>query len=135
MADVAPRPTLRQRRGEWAEEVAAAYLVELGWRVLGRNLRVGRDEIDLLALQPGRVETLVLVEVRGLHSRRFGAPEERVDRAKVGRLYRAAAALRSLGTLPDGTRLPHLAWRVDLVVVDARTGQPQLRHMPALEAP
>ncbi|HUG48338.1 MAG TPA: YraN family protein [Candidatus Limnocylindria bacterium] len=131
----ARRTTQRQRRGAWAEDIAAAHLGSLGWRVMGRNLRVGRDEIDLLALEPGPPPALVVVEVRGLHSKLFGAPEERVDRAKVGRLYRAAAALRSAGCLPGGERLPALSWRVDLVLVDAREGPPRLRHMRAIEPP
>lgn len=127
-------PTCRQRRGTWAEALVADHLGHRGWRVVGRNLRVARDEIDVLAVDPGPPPTLVVVEVRGLHSTSFGAPEERVDRRKVGRLYRAAAALRTIGEV-DGSRLPQFPWRVDLVVVDARDGSLQLRHLRALEPP
>lgn len=88
--------------------------------MLARNVRVQRGEIDLVALEPGAAPTLVLVEVRSAATGAFGAPEERVDARKVGRMYRAAMALIAGGTLPDGERLPRLPWRVDLVTLDGR---------------
>jgi putative endonuclease len=125
----------RQLRGRWAEEETAKRLAGLGWTVIGRNVRVGRSEIDLVAVEPGPPPVIVVVEVRGLHSGLFGAPEERVDRRKVERLYRAAASLRAMGEI-DGRRLPALRWRVDLVVVDAREQDgPRLRHLRAIEPP
>lgn len=128
------RPTCRQRRGAAAEALVADHLGRCGWQVIGRNLRVGRDEIDLLAVDPGPPSVVVVIEVRSLQATSFGTPEERVDRRKVGRLYRAAAALRAGGEI-DGARLPRLSWRVDLVVVDRRDGPPRLRHMRAIEPP
>lgn len=119
-------PTLRQRRGAAAEERAIEFLVGLGWRVLQRNVRLGRDEIDIVALDPGPPPVLVAVEVRSATSSAFGAPEERIDRAKVGHLYRALRAL------PTESRLPR---RVDLVVVDQRPGAGGLRHQRGLEPP
>jgi Holliday junction resolvase-like predicted endonuclease len=98
-------------------------------------VRVGRDEIDILALEPGLAPTLVFVEVRSHTTARFGLPEESVDGRKVGRLYRAALALRRLGRLGDGTPLPRVDWRVDLILVDVRpalaadVGGPVLRHI------
>jgi putative endonuclease len=129
---VAGVTTERQRRGALAEAEVAAHLAELGWRVLARNVKVGRDEIDLVAVDPGPPQTLVLVEVRSLRTAAFGVPEERVDRAKVARLYRALAALiRSGGLTALGVgRLPA---RIDLVVADRRPGHHELRHLRALE--
>lgn len=127
------RTTQRQRRGTWAERLAAKYLERLGWRLVGTNVRLGRDEIDIVAVEPVQPATLVVVEVRGLHSSLFGSPEERVDAGKVRRLYRAATALRQQGTL-DGIELP-VAWRVDLVIVDARESEVRIRHLRALEPP
>ena len=70
--------TVRQRRGSHAEELAAQYVATLGWKVLARNVKVGaRDEIDLVALDPGPPLELVCVEVRSARSVAFGAPEER----------------------------------------------------------
>ncbi|MEX2547301.1 MAG: YraN family protein [Chloroflexota bacterium] len=125
--------TERQRNGASAEAEAVAYVAELGWRVVVRNLKVGRDELDILAVDPGPPVTLVVVEVRSLRTAAFGEPEERVDRAKVGRLYRALAGLGT--SLETGEGLGRLPRRVDLVIVDRRSGKPEIRHLRALEPP
>lgn len=125
--------TARQRHGAAGEAAVAAYLAELGWTCVARNVMVGRDEIDLLCVDPGPPETLVSVEVRSLRSRAFGAPEERVDGRKVSRLYRSLAALTE--HLPAGHPLGHLPRRVDLVVVDGRSGRAELRHLRSLQPP
>jgi putative endonuclease len=125
--------TQRQERGAAGEEVAAAYLAALGWRVVARNVKVGRDEIDIVAVDPAPPSALVVVEVRSLRTAVFGYPEERVDRLKVGRLYRALAGLGS--ALESDTGLGRLPRRVDLVVVDRRSGRTEIRHLRALEPP
>jgi putative endonuclease len=119
-------PTLRQRHGTLAEDAALTYLEGLGWRAVARNVRVGRDEIDIVAIDPGPPPHLVCVEVRSAGSSAFGAPEERVDRTKVRHLYRASRALQTDDRLPR---------RVDLVVVDSRSGIPVIRHLRALDLP
>ena len=116
--------TARQQAGRKAEDEAAAHLALIGWRLLGRNVVVGRDEIDILAIDPGPPAELVFVEVRSAASSQFGTPEERVDRAKVAHLYRASRAL----TGAHGMRR-----RVDLIVVDRRSGESAVRHLRALE--
>jgi putative endonuclease len=127
--------TERQRRGAAAEEHASTHLAAAGWEMLAKNVRVGRDEIDLLAIDPGPPAELVFVEVRGLRVASFGAPEEGVDRRKVAHLYRSMSALLAIGSLPNGVPLPRLPGRVDLVVVDARATQVELRHLRRLLPP
>ena len=116
--------TARQQAGRLAEDEVAARLAGSGWRLLGRNVVVGRAEIDILAIDPGPPAELVFVEVRSATSEQFGTPEERVDRDKVAHLYRASRALSG----PVGLRR-----RVDLVVVDRRSGRSEVRHLRALE--
>ena len=120
--------TPAQRAGDDAEARVAAHLETLGWRVLARQLRVGRAEIDLLALDPGPPPALVIVEVRWRARRDFGLPEETVDGRKRARLHRAAFALREARTLPDGTPLPATALRFDLVVVEPGSRLRHYRH-------
>jgi Holliday junction resolvase-like predicted endonuclease len=110
--------TAAQRAGDDAEAWVAAHLESLGWRILGRNVRVGRAELDIVATDPGPPPTLVVVEVRWRSRRDFGLPEETVDGRKRARLRRAGLALRGLGRLPDGGALPTLPLRSDLVVVE-----------------
>lgn len=127
--------TERQRRGARAERLVAELLVRAGWTMVARNVRVGRDEVDLLFVDPGPPAELVFVEVRSLSVSAYGTPEERVDGRKVGRLYRSMAALRAIGQLPDGTRLPRLPTRVDLLILDARGARVELRHLRQLMPP
>ena len=114
------RRTPRRRLGDRAESLVATQLAALGWTILAAGVHVGRDEVDLIAIEPGLPPTLVFVEVRSRSTDRFGTPEESVDQAKVARIYRAALTLLRARRLPDGRRLPPLHWRVDLVAVDAR---------------
>ncbi|HEV8516205.1 MAG TPA: YraN family protein [Candidatus Limnocylindrales bacterium] len=133
-------PTLRQRHGRRGERLVADRLGAAGWTILGQGVRVGRDEIDLVAIDPGPPPTLVFVEVRSVATTRFGLPEESVDRAKVRHAYRAAMTLRATGRLPEGTPLPRLRWRIDLVSVEDRPslgrdlGGPIIRHLRELRA-
>jgi putative endonuclease len=82
--------TPAQRAGDRAEDAAAAALAAAGWRILGRRVRAGRSELDLVAIDPGPPPALVVVEVRWRGSRAFGLPEETVDGRKVARLRRGA---------------------------------------------
>ena len=117
--------TAAQHAGDDAEARVAAHLRSLGWRILGRNVHVGRAELDLVAADPGPPPALVIVEVRWRSRRDFGLPEETVDGRKRMRLHRAAAELRARGRLPDGTMLPAAPLRLDLIVVEP--GRP-IRH-------
>ncbi|MBA2557090.1 MAG: YraN family protein, partial [Chloroflexi bacterium] len=78
VSGAAGRPTLRRRNGDRAEVLAVAHLSELGWTILATGLRIGRDEVDILALDPGPRGELVVIEVRSHTTGRFGTPEESV---------------------------------------------------------
>ena len=84
-ADVDPRRAL----GAEGEAHAAAHLEARGYRLLGRNVRAGGVEIDLVAERGG---ILIFVEVKTRLSRWHGLPEESVDARKRSRLVRGAAA-------------------------------------------
>ena len=117
--------TAAQRTGDDAEAHVAAALTAMGWRILGSHVHVGRAEIDLIAVDPGPPASLVAVEVRWRARRDFGLPEETVDGRKRRRLHGAGFALRENGRLPDGTSLPALPLRFDLVVLEPGR---RLRH-------
>lgn len=74
--------------GRRGEELACRLLWRRGFRIVGRNVRVGRGEIDIVAERAGRVH---FVEVKTRSSERMGRPEERVDTRKRRRLQAAAA--------------------------------------------
>lgn len=109
--------TSAQRDGDAAEALVARHLEQAGWRILGAKVRVGRNELDLVATDPAG-PALVAVEVRWRRSRDFGLPEETVDHRKRARLLAAAMTLVDRGRLPDGTVLPRFPLRLDLVVCE-----------------
>lgn len=123
------RSTEAQRIGDAAERLVGNRLEAQGWTVLARNVRVGRDEVDLLAVDPGPPRALVVVEVRRRNRRDFGFAEETLDYRKRTALRRAVGTLLERATLPDGTPLPHLPMRVDLVALDVDgDGRQSIRH-------
>jgi putative endonuclease len=107
----------------------AIRLAEAGWTIVARNLRLGRDELDLVAIDPGPPAELVVVEVRRRGRRDFGLAEETLDHRKRFALRRAVGALRAAAVLPDGRPVPLLPVRVDLVAIDPDAmGRARLRH-------
>jgi putative endonuclease len=132
-----PGRTPAQRTGDAAEDAVAAALRSAGWTILGRHVRVGRAEVDLLAVDPGPPGALVAVEVRWRRSRSFGLPEETVDARKIARLWAALAVVAERGRLPDGRAVPGLPGRVDLVAVEPGRpdAPPRLRHHRGIGLP
>lgn len=109
----------------------SARLAAAGWTILGMNVHVGRAELDIVAVDPAPPARLVIVEVRARGSREFGLPEETVDAAKRTRIRRAAQAVRERGVLADGTAVPGLPLRIDLIVVEPPRepgGPVRIRH-------
>jgi putative endonuclease len=107
-----------QHSGDAAEQLVADHLSASGWAILGRQIHVGRYELDLIAVDPGPPRALVAIEVRWRANRGFGLPEETVDARKRARVRAAAYGLLDRGALPDGSPLPHLPLRFDLIVVE-----------------
>jgi putative endonuclease len=74
--------------GNWGEETACAWLQEQkSFRILHRNLQLGKSEVDILAMDG---EVLVFVEVKVRKNNRFGHPEEFAGKQKATSLRRAA---------------------------------------------
>ncbi|GGI94894.1 UPF0102 protein [Alicyclobacillus cellulosilyticus] len=109
--------------GRLGEQFAAEYVERcLGWRVVARNWRTRRGELDLVALDG---ETLVMVEVRTRQTDRYGTPEESVDARKVNRLLRVA---RQFVAQTPGFAAAEV--RFDLIAVDVADGMVgQFRHV------
>jgi len=132
-------PTTGARRatpreiGDAAEVLVATALAGAGWVILGRQVRVGHDELDLVAIDPGPPRELVAVEVRWRRSREFGLPEESFDGRKRHRVVRALLGLVAGQGSEQGLVIPRLPLRVDLVVVEpAAAGGVAVRHHRAV---
>jgi putative endonuclease len=135
-ASAAPSQRTRRRiSGDLAEQAVARHLAALGWTILGRNVRVGRSEVDIVARDP--TATLVIVEVRSRSGSGLGTPEETVDGGKVARLYAAAWQLARGSHPTQDAAVTKGTYRVDLVsVVRGNDGIWRLRgHIRGLAPP
>lgn len=113
----------RKKLGNWGESVAATHLEAKGYRILQRNWRCARGEIDLVA-QAGDV--LVFVEVKTRRGRKSGTPEEGVTPRKAQRLLDLGQHYLYEHDLDD------VEWRIDLVAVelDGRGKLLRCEHIP-----
>ena len=77
-----------RERGSHAEGLACRFLLSQGLRLVARNYRCRRGEIDLILHDAGN---LVFVEVRYRRQDRFGSGLESVDRHKQRRISQCSA--------------------------------------------
>ena len=89
-----------RRQGADAERRAARHYRLRGYRIVGRNVWAGGNELDLI-VRRGR--SLAFVEVKARRSGSHGDAAEIVDAEKLRRLRRAAEAW--LAQHPDELRL------------------------------
>lgn len=73
--------------GEKGEQMAEAFLLKQGYRVLHRNWRHSHYEIDIIALKQN---ILHIVEVKIRSSKKYGLPEDAVTKKKFQNLLQAA---------------------------------------------
>jgi putative endonuclease len=100
--------------GNYGERVAASFVRRHGYRVLTRNCKTDRGEIDLVCRDG---DVLVFVEVRSRSSDPFGRPAESIDTRKEEALRAAAEDYLQLLKRDD------ITWRVDVVEVRLKTGE------------
>ena len=57
--------TEAQELGKFAEDIAAEYVISLGWKVLARNFKNKIGELDIIAIDTNiKPQELVIIEVR-----------------------------------------------------------------------
>ncbi|EFO81591.1 hypothetical protein OSCT_0607 [Oscillochloris trichoides DG-6] len=103
-------PSPRRSLGDFGEAAAHAYLLRQGYRILARNWRCSRGELDLVA-QDG--DQIVFVEVRTRRSSGPISPEESITPTKRQRLLRLAMIYLDQSDLPSTS-----ACRIDLIAVE-----------------
>ena len=83
--------TKAQELGQVAEDIAAQYLLSLGWKVIARNVRNDYGELDIVAYDTStKPEELVIVEVRARTLGKMQGPLESIGSRKLRTLLRAA---------------------------------------------
>lgn len=114
--------------GNYAEDMAAQFLVRRGYEVLARNWRRPWGELDIVARVRG---LLVFVEVKaGKGGGAAFEPELHVTREKIQKLLRTARTY-----LAAHNYSPEQEWQIDVisVMVDAPAQKAHIRHYKNIE--
>jgi len=113
-----PRPP--RSTGQQGEDAAAKYLRRQGFKIIARNVRAGRNEIDIVA-QEGK--TLVIVEVRSRTADDGILPEDSIGPTKQLHVHRAAEHY------VEHLRTPPADVRIDVIAVVMLPGEaPRITH-------
>ncbi|GMW03443.1 MAG: UPF0102 protein [Candidatus Hydrogenedentota bacterium] len=80
------RPRRPPSLGQRGEDEAAAFLRKAGYKILHRNLILGKNEIDIIVQ---KADTVVFVEVKTRASDSYLSPEANVTFAKRRKLSKA----------------------------------------------
>ena len=101
-------PGHNQKIGKWGEDCAFKYLESKGFKVLERNVRTPKGEIDLIALDH---DVLVFVEVKTRSHNHAGYPEEAVTEEKLEHMINSAE--NWIQSHPEYEN----NWRLDVIAV------------------
>ena len=115
-------------KGRIGEDLAAAHLQSLGYRLIERNARTKRGEIDLIARSPEQV--LCFVEVKAALTPQAGHPASWITPHKVVRLQRAAQAWLALHREPEAQEM-----RFDAIAIQLHRTPPAIVHLPGAFLP
>lgn len=107
------------KTGTDGEDFAAAFLIEKGFKVLERNYRFKKSEIDLIV---SRGNWLIFVEVKTRTSTAFGFPEEFVDYNKKLKILEGALEYMYVKDWQGNVRY-------DIVAVNILGSKHEIKHI------
>jgi len=114
-------PLRNSSLGRFGEDQAAEWLEDHGFRVLERNWRCARGEVDIIAWQSC---TLVFIEVKTRAGNSTGHPFEAITASKVSRLRRLVPAW-----FEDHPDVSARAIRIDAVAVHVDGDRVGVEHV------
>ena len=109
--------------GAKGEEFASQYLQNLGYRILDRNWRTKRGELDIVAEHEA---TLIFCEVKTRTSKVCGLPSEAISQTKIQHLK--TVALEWL----NAHQVRHTGIRFDVVAV-LLGSTPEISHIQGID--
>lgn len=110
--------TKNKSTGNLGEDLATKYLLERGYKVLERNLRLVCGEIDILVRDK---KTIVIVEVKTVRGSGFGLAQDLVRYKKQEKLKLLARAVAQ--------QFPSSPLRIDVIGVDCSGEEPKIEHL------
>ena len=108
--------------GSTGERIATRFCISQGMRIIARNWRFGKGEIDIISLDDG---ILVFCEVKYRKTLAFGYPEESITPKKQRMLAQTIRAYLQ--------KNPTSRFRVDCISILSIGGKTKLRHMRDIE--
>ncbi len=113
-------PAINKReRGTQGENLAVGYLEKKSYRILERNFRYERGEIDIIAEHNS---TLVFIEVKARRSTSFGEPEDAVTSSKQEQIQKVAEGYLFTNSI-EGKEC-----RFDVIAIQFENGKANIRH-------
>jgi putative endonuclease len=110
----------RRKCGKAGEDLAAQFLEQRGLKILERNFRFERGEIDLIAEEG---EELIFVEVKTRRSNAFGTAEDAVTEKKQEQIRTVAEGYLFIHEIDDRP------CRFDIVAIDYKNGSAEIHHI------
>jgi putative endonuclease len=104
--------------GRKGETIAAAFLKNTGYQIVGTNYRCPLGEIDIIARDQ---DELVFIEVKTRKSTALGYPEQAVDVTKQKKMSRLALWYLEHNNMHDAKA------RFDVVAVTMSQSEPEIR--------
>ncbi len=118
--------TDKSQLGQLGEDLACEYLLDKGYKIIGRNIRQPWGELDIVAKY--KDGTLVFMEVKTMqqYPKSGLKPEDQLTKAKLRKTQKAASLYA--GHYPEkinGER----GWRIDLLAIGLKMGsEPEIKH-------
>jgi putative endonuclease len=111
----------RRKAGNIAEDIAARYVEDLGYRIIKRNFIFGKvGEIDIIC---SFQNMLIFIEVKARMHHAFGAPESSITAKKISSIKRVAEGYLYVNKIYDKQ------CRFDLIAIDFSDGETHIRHL------
>ena len=92
----------RVLKGRKAEDIAVKFLKKNGYKIIERNWRFKRDEVDVIAVDKDGY--LCFVEIRSRKSSKLAFPEETITKEKRKNIIRVAKAYIQRNNIDEDVR-------------------------------
>lgn len=106
--------------GNLAEEMAVDFLLKAGYKILCRNFRFQKAEIDIIALSG---KEIIIVEVKARSTDVFLEPQEAVDKRKIKLVVMAANEYMRASDRTESVRFDIIS------VLPDKNGALQINHI------
>jgi putative endonuclease len=109
--------------GQKGEQHAVNYLIENNYKIIARNYRSGKSEIDIICRED---ETLIFCEVKSYQSKPLEAVEFRVNKKKQQQVIQGA-----YGFINDHPPYEGMDIRFDVMIIDFSSYPVEITHYQA----